>query len=482
METTWDSDPELVYFNGINPDTGAPVTPPVPIADLAKRVASRPNADEITASSDDGSRGIVALLGVDLSRLDQAGWGIIFHEDAPESIRAALEPLIVHRRQQAGSRFKILEYRKGEPVRDWYRRHGVWAGNVDPEVVPFYLLIVGAPTEIPFEFQYLLGIEYAVGRLAFQRAEDYACYARSAVAYEEVVSPGTTKEIVFWSTRHLGDAATNLSNSLLIKPLAYGTDAADGTLKLPLHAEVGYGQRVYEAGEATRGALLGILDAERPPALLFTASHGVIHKAGHPKQRVEQGGLLCQDWPGYGAVRVEHYLTAADVPESANVHGMVAFLFACCGAGTPERDQFVRDFAVTNETSLLALQPFVAALPQRLLAHPGGAALAVIGHVDRAFGFSIRPPQATGAQILPFRNSLGFVLGGARVGLALMTQFGQRFATLSAQLLSSVSPTAPDDMKLSDVDLVLCWLERNDAQNYVILGDPAARIRAEILD
>ena len=134
------------------------------------------------------------------------------------------------RRQQAGSRFKILEYRKGELVRDWYRRHGVWVGNVDPEMVPFYLLIVGAPTEIPFEFQYLLGIEYAVGRLGFQQAEDYACYARSAVAYEEVVSPGTTREIVFWSTRDLGDAATNLSNSLLVKPLAYGTDAADGTL------------------------------------------------------------------------------------------------------------------------------------------------------------------------------------------------------------------------------------------------------------
>ena len=64
METTWDPDPELVYFNGINQDTGTPATPPVPIADLAKRVASRPNADEITASSDDGSRGIVALLGV----------------------------------------------------------------------------------------------------------------------------------------------------------------------------------------------------------------------------------------------------------------------------------------------------------------------------------------------------------------------------------------------------------------------------------
>jgi hypothetical protein len=423
----------------------------------------------------------VALLGVDLDRLDQAGWGIIFHEDAPESVRAALEPLIAHRRQQAGSRFKILEYRKGELVRDWYRRHGVWAGNVDPELVPYYLLLVGAPTEIPFEFQYLLGIEYAVGRLAFQQAEGYACYARSVVAYEEAAATGTTREIVFWSTRHPGDVATNLSASLLINPLAYGTNTVGGALKQPLHVEIGYGQRVYEAADATKGALLGILEADRPPTLLFTASHGMTYKSGQPKQLAEQGGLLCQNWPGYGAVRAEHYLVATDVSESANVHGMVAFLFACFGAGTPARDQFLRDFTAPNQVPALAPQPFVSALPQRLLSHPRGGALAVIGHVDRAFGFSIRPPKATATQILPFRNSLGFILGGTRVGLALMMQFGQRFATLSAQLLSSVSPTAPEDMKLSDVDLVLCWMERNDAQNYVLLGDPAVRIRAEML-
>jgi hypothetical protein len=170
------------------------------------------------------------------------------------------------------------------------------------------------------------------------------------------------------------------------------------------------------------------------------------------------------------------------VPESANVHGMIAFLFTCFGAGTPERDQFLRDFTKPGQAPALAPQPFVAALPQRLLSHPRGGALAVIGHVDRAFGFSIRPPKATGSQILPFRNSLGFILGGTRVGLALMMQFGQRFAALSTQLLSSVSPSAPEDMKLSDVDLVLCWMERNDAQNYVLLGDPAVRIRAEMLD
>jgi hypothetical protein len=34
-------------------------------------------------------------------------------------------------------------------------------------------------------------------------------------------------------------------------------------------------------------------------------------------------------------------------------------------------------------------------------------------------------------------------------------------------------------MHLSDRDLVAFWLERNDAQNYVVLGDPAVRIRTD---
>ena len=36
-------------------------------------------------------------------------------------------------------------------------------------------------------------------------------------------------------------------------------------------------------------------------------------------------------------------------------------------------------------------------------------------------------------------------------------------------------------MRLSDRDLVTSWLERNDAQNYVLLGDPAVRIRKDAL-
>ena len=78
-------------------------------------------------------------------------------------------------------------------------------------------------------------------------------------------------------------------------------------------------------------------------------------------------------------------------------------------------------------------------------------------------------------------RSLGFLLGGSPVGHALATQFGQRFVVLSALLLSALSPTAPALSRPNDRDLVNSWLERNDAQNYVVLGDPAVRIRTDAL-
>jgi hypothetical protein len=78
-------------------------------------------------------------------------------------------------------RRKILEYREGDSAREWLKRHSVSQGNGTPARVPFYLLLIGSPTKIPFEFQYPLNIEYAVGRLSFDGAEPYARYALSVV-------------------------------------------------------------------------------------------------------------------------------------------------------------------------------------------------------------------------------------------------------------------------------------------------------------
>jgi hypothetical protein len=231
--------------------------------------------------------------------------------------------------------------------------------------------------------------------------------------------------------------------------------------------------------DATKANLLSVLHGAKPPAVLFTASHGMAIPAARPNQTALQGALLCQDWEGFGSVKPEHFLAATDVPDDANVNGLVAFMFACFGAGTPDADQFLMDLSLADQAPRLAPQPFTAALPRRLLTHPNGSALAVIGHIDRAWGFSIRGPRSTGPQIVPFRNGLGFILSGTPIGRVLSLQFGERYAALSTALLTATALTVTAAMRPSDRDLVTYWIERNDAQNYVVLGDPAVRIRTD---
>jgi hypothetical protein len=474
-------DPNLIYVNGIDAETGTYAFPPRSIEEIAKQVLARPGVGAFVEMHAEKPRSFALPFNMDTNKLEESGWGIVFHADTPQDVRKALEPLIEFRRKQATGRLKVLDYKKAEQARDWYQRHRISAGNLDPEVVPYYLLLIGPPDLIPFEFQYLIGVEYAVGRLAFDTAGDYERYARSTVAYESANSVPNAKEITYWGTRHLGDPATDLSASLLIDPLANGVPGAPGALRKAINTEVGYGRNVNLGDDATKANLLQALHGAKPPAMLFTASHGMQLRSGQATQTAAQGALLCQDWPSFGTIRPEHVIAAADIADDANVNGLVALLFACFGAGTPDADQFLMDLAQAGKAPSLAPQPFVAALPRRLLAHPNGSALAIIGHVDRAWGFSIQAPKVADAQIGTFRNSIGFILNGAPVGHAMCGQFGARYSTLSVMLLNATSPTTPSAMRLPDRDLVARWLERNDAQNYVLLGDPAVRIRKDLL-
>jgi hypothetical protein len=474
------ADPDLLFVNGIDFDTGKYAFAPRSIDDIAKQVLARPGVRTFEETHGDKPRSFELPFGV-TEKLEDAGWGIVFHEDTPPEVRKALDPLIELRRKRAADRLKVLDYKKGEQVRDWYQRQGTSAGNLDPDKVPYYLLLIGGPDLIPFEFQYLVGVEYATGRLAFDKAEDYERYARSTVSYESAKAVLNAREIAYWGTRHLGDGATNLSASMLIDPLANGVPGSTGLLKQAINTQVRYDRKLSLGDDATKANLLQALHAQKPPAMLFTASHGLSMRSGQDGQTATQGALLCQDWPGFGSVRTEHCLAATDIADDANVNGTVAMLFACYGAGTPDMDQFLKDLSQAGKAPPLAPQPFVAALPRRLLAHPNGSALAVIGHVDRAWGFSMQAAKVADPQIATFRNSIGDILSGLPVGHAMCGRFGARFAELSAMLLSATAPNAAVASRPTDRDLVNRWIERNDAQNFVLLGDPAVRVRNDDL-
>jgi hypothetical protein len=466
---------QLLWFNGLDGQTGSYLTSPVPprqIADLARGVpADRARVRELQnwVASGVGKARRGLKEGLDPCKLEKAGWGVIFAQSADsERLREALAPLLDLRRAQAGKQkerfFREFAgedgYREGESKVAFLARHGAGPGPADPEKVPYYLLLVGDPEAIPFSFQYQLDVQYAVGRVCFEEIEDYRRYAESVVAAETGGSARCPRAC-FFAPANPGDSATGSTSAHLARPVADG-----------LRGQPGWDVETVLGEEATHGRLAGLLDDA--PAVLFTACHGLGFAAGDPLQKGRQGALVCQDWPGPGpGIQREHYFAAEDVGDQARVHGLVAFCFACFGAGTPRWDEFTRQGQGPRRE--LSSRSFLSRLPQRLLSHPRGGALAVVGHVDRAWGFSMVWPGA-GPQTGVFESALKGLLAGKPVGLA-MEFFNQRYAELASDLAAEVEALGfgkkPDDTVLADL-----WTASHDARNYTIVGDPAVRVAA----
>lgn len=447
-----------IQFNGIDARTGQPLAPPLALAD------AEATARALLLREEDTPRRTRQLpYGVSVDDLAQTGWALLLPWDAPDEISAALEPLLARRREQAGPLFKTFDVRPNERPAAWQERHGI-GPDLDPEILPYYLLLVGDPTQISFELQYHLMVRHCVGRLAMTPAE-LAAYATSVVR-AETTPPARRHGVAYWAPKH--DPATTLSADQLITPLYSG--GARGSARRPPVELVGATSTLALGDDATRQRLLDIVHgrADDRPALLFTASHGLRFPPGDPHQRSDQGALLCQDWRAGPPARATDYVAADHIADDADVHGLVAFLFACYGAGTPALEAFPNDPAAPQT---LADAPFVAALPNRLLAHPRGGALAVVGHVERAWGCSIATP-AVSNQIVPFHNFIARTLAGEPVGHALR-DMPERAASHSSLLLLALQRKTTHPLQL-----VQQWLERNDAQNYVLLGDPAARLPA----
>jgi hypothetical protein len=480
------ADDGLLHANGIDALTGMPAALPIAPEDAIRLDPSRP-PDSAAQSRlarfwrtfTKKLHGLPEELESKSSDPASVGWAIVLSTDVPAEVRDAVEPLIAHRRERTKvppELLKVLEIAPDSSLDDWLRKLGAHRCDVDPMKLPFYVTFVGGPESIPFEHQSELDVAYAVGRLCFDRAGDYRRYADSVIAYETVAAPPQGREVAFWATRNRADRATQLSADCLVTPLAQGQSG-----DRPIAEVRQFRSRCLLGPSATRANLLECLhggEGQSRPAVLFTASHGLSWPKGHALQTPQQGALLCQDWPGAGTPPdSSHCLTAADLDDGASVHGLVAFLFACYGAGTPADDHFLADRSKAPVP--IAPAPFVAALPQRLLAHPGGGALAVIGHVERAWGYSIRP-VGLGKSLLPFRNLLGRILRGEPVGLATR-DFSDRYAASSMRILN-LAAGANLGAKHRDAEMAALWIERNDARNYVLLGDPAVRLRVESLN
>lgn len=472
--------PESMYHaNGIDPD-GKYLQLPVPeklLADVAVGDPIDPGA--LATLRERYEKKDAATFGVlgDRSSLASVGWGVLFAYDdndrVPE-LKKALAPLLERRKAQAGSGYYELDgaraYRAGESKTQFLKRFNLGPGTVDPAKLPYYLLIVGDPRQIPFRFQYLLDVQFAVGRIHFDAdnahdaLEKYAQYARSVVQAEEKAEQGVLKlprTAVLFGPQNPGDTATELSVRDLVVPLAD---------ELRHDAPAGWTIADTVEDDASKAALRTLLGGSAAPAFLFTASHGLGLKLDDPRLLTHQGALVCSGWEGPGSkVTDEAIFGADDVDPNANLLGRIVFHFACFGAGTPRLD----DFSTAVGGTAIAPYEFVARLPQAMLSHPGGGALAVVGHVDRAWDWSFHWGTA-GAQRAVFRKTIGDLLAGLPVGVAL-DEFSLRYSEISTLLTEEIADVKAGKAR-DDALLARYWTANSDARNYVLLGDPAARL------
>ena len=154
----------------------------------------------------------------------------------------------------------------------------------------------------------------------------------------------------------------------------------------------------------------------------------------------------------------------------AKLKKRMAFFFACSGAGTSQLDDFGR-----KEGAFPRIYPhdLVAGLPRRLLGLPGGGALAVVGHIERAWTYSFLWGRA-GEQLDTYQQALVQLFAGFPVGAAMeaMNAFYASIATILVNEIEQIKRRqVPDDTELSGL-----WTAANDARNFALLGDPAVRL------
>ncbi|HSK76939.1 MAG TPA: C25 family cysteine peptidase [Thermoanaerobaculia bacterium] len=461
-------------FNGVDARTGRYLRAPATEEEFARQIRDEP----LDLARQRQYEWIVERFGgdnpnrthahdVDPKNLASAGWGVIFAPGITSGIETALDPLLKRRAHQTGSYFKTYLYGATSTAptqkETFFTADLTEPDPADPKQVPYYLLIVGSPEEIPFRFQYELAVKHAVGRIHFDNEEDYRAYAQNVVEAEKAAEAGSDalpeKKVALFGVSHQGDAATERAAAELIQPLEEKL-ASD---------RPGWPREIFLGSQATKAQLSRLLGGGGTPSLLLSASHGMAFPFKDSLQRSCQGALLCSDWPGEGHEPLpEHYLSGNDLAGEANLRGLIAFHFACYSGGTPHVTSF-NDLTL-GKPQPIAPSPFVSHLAQRLLSHPQGA-LAVVGHVDRAWSSSFSWSKR--GQVGIFENTFKRLLDGYPIGHAM-----EYFSLRHAQMAVIYSDLCQDRDALDPVNeaqFSRAYRANNDARNFVVLGDPAVR-------
>jgi hypothetical protein len=247
------------------------------------------------------------------------------------------------------------------------------------------------------------------------------------------------------------DAATRRSHDKLAIPLLRHLD--EQVRHMPALPPV---RLLHDA--ATTQNLLAALRVERPPALVFTCTHGI----EYPDDLGHWGALTSSDHTEPPGCPPSVDLVRAGEPFA---EGGVVFAFACFSAGIPETGAILEILSPQQHEP--GQVPRIAPLPRLVLGQDRGP-LAFVGHVDRASTSSFAGFDGPTA----FRDFADFVLGGfGTIGQGMST-FWEEALRAADDLAVVLNP----DMTSTSQQKVAAWVRRLDTAGWLLLGDPCVRL------
>lgn len=420
--------------------------------------------------------------GADPNDLAAQRWGVIAPQ-GPEGDRllALVRPLIDLRQSQQGEPvrvYRVPAQMSADEALRWKKREFDAGADLGIEV-PRFQLILGDLDQVALELQQIQASDGFVGRLAFTREEDYAAYVDKVVRHELRAGAAGPPDALFY-TVHDGTAATAAGHRVLVDPGLELVRARHAAGKYPAREIVEFGDRLTPSPDELLRRVAG-----EAPGVLFSVSHGEgAPRSGwpsHEEQRRRQGAM------SFGR---EGKLTGDDLRDKQFLPGGVWFMLACYGAGTPNTSAYRHwlaqlaasgQFRGRPEAVLAGLpgpqdRPFIAAVPQAVLASPAGP-LAFMSHIDLAWTYGFQEldagPVGRPARYMAITRSL---LRRDRVGVAMRELL--RFANLANLELTTLHDQAArsPEAALDPVRMGHLWMLREDLGAYVLLGDPAVRV------
>jgi len=403
----------------------------------------------------------------------RVGWGVILPElpdvdpatpDRGEGLPEPMRPFLAARAKQLGRAVPIFRYLKDSPNRSTLLRTRMLQRDLSingsefglgNDQIPFYLLIVGSPADIPWSFQYLLNTTHGVGRLDLDDA-GLSKYVAAAIGGWKAADPKQSNRALIWSVEGGGDI-TQLMHDVIAKPLGARLSADPDIQAQYLHGS-----------DATASALIDRLSEARP-GLVVTTSHGMTGPLGVENQAAMRASL------GVPVDKDFRLLDADALARRWSPDGAIWYAHACCSAGGDSQTAFTDLVKQGTQVAqvlagVAALGAVTAPLPRSLLGLDEPLR-AFIGHVEPTFDCTLKQPESD--------QGLGKTLVGALyddlynqypVGYALRRWYG-RYGSLFASHESAARRfAAGEDTEGTMFD---CLRSARDGVSTVILGDPA---------